>query len=234
MLEYFTFANSDSRNLNILITTRQLPTPDEQSLTDTIPYRQGTTDFSSLDGERFFNNRTITYTAIYKGNFQDRLRVEFLLKKALMSSDYTELVDSKDPLNTYWKAKCSSVTVSYTEGDLYFSVEIVFSARPFLYWSIPEGNDEWDSFNFDYDVSQDVSFDVDGADVICLINNGSDSIYPKLIVTGDITVTCNGYSVEFNTGTYTNTQIRLAEGLNSVKLTGSGSIQFVFNKEVMV
>ena len=234
MPEIFAFNGINSDDLGLAITTRTLPSPEEQSITDSIPYKQGIADFSAIDGERFFNNREITYTALYKGNAQNRLRVEMLLKKAIMASDYAPLKDNFDPKNTYWKAKCSSISTSYNEGELYISVEIVFSAYPYLIWSVSEGDGVWDTFNFDYDVSQQTSFDVDGADVVCLINNGSDSLYPKIIVTGDITVSCDGYSAEFTTGAYTNTQIRLSEGINSVSLSGSGTVEFVFNKEVMV
>lgn len=234
MRESFIFNNISSNDLGLIVQQRAAPTPEEQTVTDTIPYRQGTTDFSSLDGERFFQNRSITYTCLVDGNFTDRRNAEAYLKSKLMPPSKKPLNDNYDPQSSYWIATCTSISVEDQLWGHYFTATIVFSCYPFLYWSIPEGNDEWDTFNFDYDVSQDTSFTVSGTDVVPLINPGGDTIYPKITVTGNITVTVNGYTVSFSAGTYTNTLIRLEQGANSVALSGSGTINFQFYKEVMV
>lgn len=232
MRESFIFNNISSNDLGLIVQQRAAPTPEEQTVTDTIPYRQGTTDFSSLDGERFFQNRSITYTCLVDGNFTDRRNAEAYLKSKLMPPSKKLLNDNYDPQNSYWIATCTSISVEDQLWGHYFTATIAFSCYPFLYWSIPEGNDEWDTFNFDYDVSQDTSFTVSGTDVVPLINPGKTTLQPKMTVTGTVSVTTKDTTLTLNAGTYENTQIYLYSGINSITLSGSGTISFEFYKEL--
>lgn len=52
---------------DIVDAIRTAPTPEEQEITESVPYRQGSYDFSMIDNERFFNNREITYKLLYVG-----------------------------------------------------------------------------------------------------------------------------------------------------------------------
>lgn len=236
MIPKIKFGNFDSEKFGLHLLTRAPASLQEQEITETIPGKQGVIDYSMAFGQRIFQPNTIVYT--FQKHIYDtveRAREEALLKNQIMRFGISKLYDSNIPNNYYYLAKCSSNTVTNDPQYKKLTVELTFTCNPpFVFAEIAEGSDEWDTFNFDYDVSQQTSFDVNVGDVVCLINNGSAAVQPKMTVTGEITVECNDETVTFSSGTYENTLIYLLPGMNVVSLVGSGSISFEFYKELVV
>ncbi|MFT8477733.1 MAG: hypothetical protein ABF682_10050 [Liquorilactobacillus sp.] len=235
MIPKIKFGNFDSEKFGLRLLTRAPAALQEQEITETIPGKQGVIDYSMAFGQRIFQPNTIVYT--FQKHIYDtveRAREEALLKNQIMRFGISKLYDSNIPKNYYFLAKCSSDTVTNDPQYQKLTVELTFTCNPpFVFAEIAEGSDEWDTFNFDYDVSQQTSFDVNVGDVVCLINNGSAAVQPKMTVTGEITVECNDETVTFSSGTYENTLIYLLPGMNVVSLVGSGSISFEFYKELV-
>ena len=232
MTVIFNDFNSDNFGLKQL--TRSMDALQEQEITESIPGVQGTVDYSMMFGQRLFQPQTITYTfQKYIYDAVERAGQESLIRNSLSRFGLSRLYDSYIPENYYFLAKCNpSITNDVQYQKL--TVSLAFTCNPpFMFCEIPEGNDEWDIFNFDYDVSQDTSFTVNNGDVVSLINPGSAAVQPKITVTGTISVTVNGNTVSFTTGTYENTLIYLLPGMNSLTLDGTGTISFEFYKELI-
>jgi spore coat protein U-like protein len=232
MAVIFNDFNSDNFGLRQL--TRSMDALQEQEITESIPGVQGTVDYSMMFGQRLFQPQTITYTfQKYIYDVVERARQEALIRNSLSRFGLSRLYDSYIPENYYFLAKCNPTVTNDVQYQK-LTVSLAFTCNPpFMFCEIPEGNDEWDTFNFDYDVSQDTSFTVNNGDVVSLINPGSAAVQPKITVTGTIKVSCNGNEVTLSAGTYENTLIYLLPGMNSLTLTGTGTISFEFYKELI-
>ncbi|MFT8825073.1 MAG: hypothetical protein ABF536_06415 [Liquorilactobacillus mali] len=234
--EKIVFGDFDSEKMEFDMSSRMPNAIQEQEITETIPGKQGVIDYSMAFGQRIFQPGTIQYTFVkYCPTYAERHILENLIKNKIMRFGISKLYDSNIPKNYYFLAKCNSETVVVDDQTREVTVTLIFTYNPpFVFAEIAEGSDEWDTFNFDYDVSQQTSFDVNTGDVVCLINNGSATVQPKITIIGEITVECNDETVTFSSGTYENTLIYLLPGMNVVSLVGSGSISFEFYKELVV
>lgn len=232
MTVIFNKFNSDNFGLKQL--TRSIGALQEQEITESIPGVQGTVDYSMMFGQRLFQPQTITYT--FQKHIYDaveRARQETLIRNSLSRFGLSRLYDSYIPENYYFLAKCNPTITNDVQYQK-LTVSLTFTCNPpFMFCEIAEGNDVWDTFNFDYDVSQDTRFTVKNSDVVTLINPGSATVQPKITVTGTVSVTANGNTVNFTAGTYANTLIYLLPGINSLTLTGTGTISFEFYKELV-
>ncbi|WP_435403944.1 hypothetical protein ACR64M_08225 [Lactiplantibacillus plantarum] len=232
MTVIFNKFNSDDFGLKQL--TRSIGALQEQEITESIPGVQGTVDYSMMFGQRLFQPQTITYT--FQKHIYDaveRARQETLIRNSLSRFGLSRLYDSYIPENYYFLAKCNPTITNDVQYQK-LTVSLAFTCNPpFMFCEIAEGNDVWDTFNFDYDVSQGTSFTVKNSDVVTLINPGSAAVQPKITVTGKISVAVNGNTVNLTAGTYENTLIYLLPGINSLTLTGTGTISFEFYKELV-
>lgn len=234
IISKITFNSFDSAKLGLRLLTRVADTVQEQEITDTIPGVQGTVDYSMMFGQRLFQPKNISYTfQKYIYDFTERSREENLIKNEIMQFGLSQLYDSNLPDKYYLLAKCSSSSITNDPQYQKLTVALQFTCNPpFMISEIAEGNDEWDTFNFDYDVSQDTSFTISGANVVSLINPGQTTLQPIITVTGTISVTTKDTTLTLSTGTYENTQIYLYSGINSITLSGNGTINFEFYKEL--
>lgn len=232
--EKIIFGDFDSQEMGFDMTARTPSPLQEQEITDSVPGVQGLIDYSMMFGQRIFQPMTISYEfGKHCPTYSERHTLEALIKNKINQFGLSKLYDSNIPKNYYFLAKCSSNTVVVDDQSREVTVTLQFTCNPpFIFCEIPEGNDEWDSFNFDYDVAQRANFKVDVADVVPLINPGKTTLQPKMVVTGSVTVETKDTSLTFGAGTYENTQIYLYPGINSIKLSGNGSISFEFYKEL--
>lgn len=83
--EYIDFAGFNSSDYDWWLIDRTATTPEEQEITESVPYMQGEYDFSMYDQERFFKTRELTYKFVYFGEvYQDRKAYEEELKRQLL------------------------------------------------------------------------------------------------------------------------------------------------------
>lgn len=232
MVSNIKFGNFDSEKFGLNLLTRVPETMQEQEITETIPGKQGVIDYSMAFGQRIFQPYSIAYTfQKYIYDVSKRAKEETLLKNQIMSFGLSKLYDSNLPNNYYFLAKCSSDSVTNDPQYQKLTVALTFTLNPpFAFCELAEGTDEWDNFDFDFDVSQETSFEFEIGEVACLINNGSVAVQPKITVVGEIIVECNEETFTFSAGTYENTLIYLLPGMNTLSMSGSGSISFEFYK----
>ncbi|WP_034991571.1 hypothetical protein [Liquorilactobacillus vini] len=233
--EKIIFGDFDSQAMGFDLIARTPNALEEYEITDTIPGVQGSLiDYSMMFGQRIFKPLIISYS--FSGHFAtyaERHALEGIIKNQINGYGTSKLYDSNIPENYYFLAKCSSNAVTVSDQTEEVSVVLQFTCNPpFMISEIAEGSDEWDTFNFDYDVSQDTSFTVSSTDVVPLINPGKTILQPKMTVTGTVSVTTKDTTLALSAGTYENTQIYLYPGINSITLSGSGTISFEFYKEL--
>lgn len=129
-----------------------------------VPFSNVTYDFSRLYGEETYGERTLTYNFNIGG-----IRVT----KEQMIAEKTKIVnwlmhsDGKQTL--YDDTIPGWHFLAEVEGGMAFQenwrtgiLTVTFTAYPFMIRDVNEGGDIWDTFNFDYDVSQKTAFSLGG------------------------------------------------------------------------
>lgn len=232
--EGFIFGDYDSRENNMFLISRDAPTPSEKEITESVPYMQGVYDFSTLNFDRYFDNREVTYQVmLFENEYENRKYPEQDIKRSLMKLDIQPLYDTHDQ-GYHWLGKCKSVTVEDDAEKGTLSCTIVFDCYPFAIYNSEEGSDIWDDVYFPHWIFQETKYTVNGSQSISLFNIGSKSAECELIVTGTVNVSGSFGTLNLTAGNYKDTQLVLAMGENKLSLSGNGTIEFKFYREEMI
>ena len=119
-----------------------------------IPFMNGSYDFSSLYGGQTYEEETRTYefNLIAKDKYDLEIQ-KIRISDWLLDGEQAEIYD--DLLVGYHRlAEC--VDLSFEENHNYAKVIANFRTYPFKIRNEYEGDDVWDTFNFELDVAQDV------------------------------------------------------------------------------
>lgn len=229
--EGFKRGNIHTKEFGVWLVSRSAPTPDEKTITESVPFMHGVYDFSMILGERIYENRIISYQfEIIDMNYQQRKLIQTKLENWLMKDGFAPLYDDHAP-GYYYLAKCTGVDVEDTSGGLTVNVE--FEAYPFKISILEEGHDIWDDFNFELDVSQPVEYQVNGTLNINLLNAGSCSVVPTITVSAAMTIQKDKITYNVPQGESKSESFRLMIGENPMTITGNGTIKFTFYKELI-
>ena len=221
------------RDLGItILNTRVIETPSKIKITETIPFSNITYDFSNLYGSNCYTERKLEYEFLIKAdNNKDlelkRMDIENWL---LSSSTKTKLFD--DNLDGYYyNAEC--ISTDFEDINNIGKLKAVFTAYPFKISSEYEGNNLWDSFNFEKDILQDTKFTVNGASSVSIYNSSVIDIEPKIIASNGFEITLDNEKYTVEAGVSKDYRFKLKSGINNLTLKGNGTIEFRFRKEVL-
>lgn len=136
---------------------REAPSPEDVFITESIVGKNGVYDFSLMMGEPIKKNRPLSYFLMGT----ERNQVRKLLNKThlsnwLLDGRIREIYDDGEP-GYYYLGKCVRVTLVEDDGKGIVDYEIEFDCYPYKIAILPEGNDIWDTFNFELDVAQSVT-----------------------------------------------------------------------------
>ena len=232
--EGFIFGDYDSRENNMFLISRNAPTPSEKEITESVPYMQGVYDFSTLNFDRYFDNREVTYQVmLFENEYENRKRPEQDIKRSLMKLGIQPLYDTHDQ-GYHWLGKCKSVAVEDDVEKGTLSCTIVFDCYPFAIYNSEEGSDIWDDVYFPHWVFQETKYSVNGSQKEKLYNIGSHSVEVEVVVSGDVKIETSDSFVQLSSGSYTDTGLVFVLGENDVTLSGYGTVEFKFYREEMI
>lgn len=221
-------------DFGVVIQSASIGLPSKNKNRVQIPNTSFYYDYASVFGDNY-SERTLEYTFLICNvnamTTEELEHAKLRLAEWLMPGTQHQLRDSVIP-NYHFTAEVQSGP-EYTDNVDYGFFKVSFTCYPFRICDGAEGDDIWDTFDFDNDIAQDTSFSVNGTTGILLINVGVQQVSPELVVTGTVTVKIGEVSKTLITGTYTDTDLFLDVGENSVSLSGSGTINFVWNKELI-
>ena len=231
--EYIQFMGFNSKNNNMYLISREAPTPQEKSITKSLPYQQGSLDFSMLLGERVFDMREIRYEfIIFNSIYSDRKTAELKIKQDLMIHGQQKLFDTHDP-SYFWLGKCKSVEVQNDHQFNKLKAILTFECYPYMFRHGDYFDDVYDTFDFNNDAACFTKYVIKGSLDFILINPGSVSVKPEIIATSDLKVTINEESANFSKGISKDYYLSLKPGLNNIRVEGTGTVSFRYNIEVM-
>ena len=232
--EYIQFMEFNSKNEKLYLIERNAPTPEEKEILKDIPFKQGVLDFSALLGSRVFKNREVEYVfMLFNTPYERRKIVERNIKQKLMTHPRSKLYDTHDA-NYYWLGKCKSVEVENGERFNQLKVTITFDCYPYMFSHVNYFDDYWDTFEFDEDVANYTKYVVKGSLDFPLFNAGSVAVKPEITVDNRFSVKVNDEKpIVFEAGSKQDYYLSLKPGLNKVRVEGTGTIKFHYQKEVM-
>jgi predicted phage tail component-like protein len=232
-LRGFTFNNKHNHDAGVVMQDKSIQPPSKKKIKQSIPFMNGSYDFSTVgsNGEISYNEREITITLGLPTDSKERLQTAY--SKALewlQDVGKSQLIfdDSKD---YYYLAEVEDAS-SFEQVMSYGKLTVKFVADPFKIGVNLEGSDVWDTFNFDEDVAQNVEFDVTGNATVNIINVGR-LVSPTINASTSMTITVGGKTYNVVSGDNKLYGLKLQPGDNTITITGTGHIKFIFRKEVL-
>ncbi|RSI88453.1 phage tail protein [Streptococcus mitis] len=231
--------NFNGRNsfddMRLILSGIEIGIPDKKKVVVTIPFSNESYDFSSVYGGQLYEQRTI------KCKFE--LHSSVTTPKLSLMTLRTQVVN--------WLFGTTGLTRFEYEGlpGYYFLaevqqnatfetlwkngvLEIPFTAYPFMISQKAEGSDIWDDFNFELDAFQDISFVVEGALDILLVNTGISLARPEINSTSSMTLTMRNQQFSIVPGSRVYDFFTL-EKENKIHVEGNGRISFKWFKELI-
>ncbi|WP_349817963.1 MULTISPECIES: phage tail domain-containing protein [Clostridium] len=225
--------NKHSYNdFGIKILSRSISIPSKRKIKDTVPFMNGSYDFSLLYGEQTYDEREITYT--FSLPKKDKVKLNMLKIKIiewLYDGIQSKLYDDQIP-GFYFLAECTGI--DYDESFYnYAQLTVSFTAYPFKISTLQDGHDIWNEFNFELDIGQNTKFNVIENESITLYNNSAVGVYPTIICDNNFEIIKNNITYRFVPGEMKSFDFKLDKGENNLLLKGNGTIEFKWFKEVL-
>ena len=215
-----------------ILNTRVIETPSKIKVTQTIPFSNITYDFSNLYGSNCYTERKLEYEFLIKANSSVQLEFKRMqIENWLLSSNgKSELFDDNIE-GYYYNAEC--ISTDFEDMNNIGKLKAIFTAYPFKISSEYEGNNLWDSFNFELDVLQDTKFTVNGTSSVSIYNSSVIDVEPEIIASNGFEITLDNKKYTVETGVSKDYRFKLKSGINNLTLKGNGTIEFKFRKEVL-
>lgn len=198
----------------LYLTAKDIPDPEPNTNYVKIDGMSGTLDLSeSLTGEITYADRTLTASFLTDhGSRKDR---ETLLRTitAALHGKKIKIVEPDDPDHYLYgrvKIKSKKNILPYTE----FTIEAI--CEPWRY-AVEETSRHVDLIDGEV---KDV--------VIC--NNGVKTLCPTITVSRSATITTDETSAALSAGTYKISDLKLYQGVNVIRVYGSGSVTFTYRE----
>lgn len=228
-------------NMNLTrIDTRKVSPPSKIKTKQTIPFSSLTYDFSNLYGSNVYEERLLQYDFLVDARGEDLTTFEIernleVLKMQvenwLLGSNGKSRLDDDNLVGFYYMAECESIDWKHC-----FSMGIItvnFIAYPFKLSAEYDGNNLWDTFNFELDCLQDTKFDVSGSKSVKIYNSSAIDVEPLIVCNSNFEIVKDGKVFKVSQGESKDYRFRLSKGYNNLTLKGNGSIEFRYRKEVL-
>lgn len=236
-----TFAGKNSwTDFGLYLIDKKITFPSKNKVTILPVYSNDLIDLSMLYDEQVYSDRTIqmTFLALQRDTVSKAatyLAWTKIINWLMPPAGRQVLVDDTMPDYYY----LGEVIEAPTWDDFLFNGKftVTWTCYPFRIHRLFEGNDVWDTFNFELDVSQTVQYDIVGSRKVTLLNTGSAPIQPSIIADSPMMVSMSRIGIQVSAGQTDSDNLlqplTLQVGVNLLTITGQGHIEFRWHKEVI-
>ncbi len=202
---------------NLILIDKKISLPEPKTKYVEIEGCDGTLDLSeALSGTVIYNDRVISasFWTDYKTR-DDRNRL-FKEIRNLLHGRKVKIIEPDD-LEHFFVGR---ISVKNEINNLaYGEIEIECVCEPYRY-----------NLN---NVVRTITLISENETVISIVNNGSKKIVPDIEVNGSINVETEKRKIPLNNGLHRILDIKLNPGVNSIKLSGEGTVTFKFREAVL-
>lgn len=219
------------KDFGVTIKSKSIGSPKKNKIKETVPFMNGSYDFSSLYGGQTYGERSLQYVFNIIGQTKSHMNMKKInLLNWLHKGIKEPLYDDAIP-GYYFLAECEDD--DFKENGNTGELTVTFTAYPFKICDYEEGDIAWDDFNFELDVLQETKFDINGVKNVKIHNVGVTNIVPEVICSNQMEVTKGNITYKFNPGASKDYRFELSIGENNMMIKGNGTIEFKFRKEVL-
>lgn len=226
-----TFNDIHNNDIGVVMQSKSIQSPSKKKLKDSVPFMNGSYDFSTVgsNGEIMYNEREISIVFGLPAETKEELQVMYSkVLEWLVDTGKHKLIF--DVMKDYYFMAEVEETTSFEETKEFGKLEVKFVADPFKYSINYIGSDLWDTFNFEEDIVQDSSYDINGSRNINIYNPGR-FVRPIINCSSTMTLIQNGKSYNLSIGDNKVYGFYLKSLMNNLTINGTGRINFVFRKE---
>ena len=221
-------------DFKLRIVSREVNPPSKRKIKETVPFMNGSYDFSSIYGGTVYEDRTLKYVL----DLRFKSELEYFQKKTAIINWL--LSRGKEPLfddfmtGVHFLAECEAGP-EFSDYGVGTEISVEFVAYPFMIGNTLEGEYLlWDDINFELpDYIQTTEFQVEGSKTVTIYLSGSNTEVPTVVVDSNMACTLNGYTANFTQSKNTDYEFELKPGENIIEIVGTGNIDFQFKKEVL-
>ena len=214
------------------IDSKENKAPTKNKIYETIPFMNGSYDFSNLYGSANYSDRELNYSFLIEVESEEVMNYKKIaIENWLLGTNEKTILIDEDLKGYYYMAECTDINF-----DNYYSfglIDVTFTAYPFKIGEAYEGNNLWDSFNFELDVLQDTKFAVNGTSSVSMYNPSVIDIEPEIIASSQFEIALDNKKYTVKAGASKDYRFKLRKGNNNLTLKGDGTIEFRFRKEVL-
>ena len=187
------------KDFNLTIAEKSIGNPKKNKIKETVPYMNGSYDFSLLYGEQTYEERELSYTFNVIGHSKISLNIlKIQILEWLNEGSQEPLYDDAIP-GFYFLAECTGI--DYDESFYnYAQLTASFTAYPFKISTLQDGHDIWNEFNFELDMVHNTKFNVIENESITLYNNSAVGVYPTIICDNNFEIIKEKADMYFNEG----------------------------------
>lgn len=218
-------------DFGLYIESFKIGKPVPKNFTVTVPYMNGSLDFSKAlnDKRRIYSTRQIEVTFF----FNEVDNISLFEKYDLISMWLLSPFESKlqfEGIRGYFIGKVTHIDEMKSVKRI-LKLKVNFECQAFKYLEF--GEDIWDDFNFNLDVTEYSFYNItEVGQKILLVNQGL-TIPPKIICSTDLNITVNGSNFNLKKGENYIKKLILLNGENEIQANSIGTIQFEFRKELL-
>ncbi len=217
-------------DFKLLILNINNPTPSKKRIVNSIPYMDGSYDFSKIFGKQLYEERKPEVEFCIEGVSYENVREIYTSAVSFFNNIFNNDFSIDSVRGTF---NGTVIDIS----DLNFIIpqaatfKVKFECNSYI--KIEEyGSDIWDTFNFDLDVVERQEFLIDGTKKVTIINTNAEAEF-TIESTGNIKFifenkeyTCAAGKNKFNF-------LYLKNGENEFEFIGNATINFEFIKQYL-
>lgn len=199
---------------------RIIGSPKKKVIKDTVPFSNVTHDFSKIDGELYWQERTLKYIFEMDAITPEELEEKKIKFKAWVMNVFGE--ELHDPFIEDYHFMATFDGIDFDDSEVEkTTVTVTFSAYPFMFANAKRV--------FEYTLpttsAEDVSID----------NKSSHKVTPVLIASAPVTFSYGNTTYSINAGEMTNDSFRLETGASTLTIqpvSTGGTLRIEFVEEV--
>lgn len=201
------------RDFKLCIKARNVSMPTKKSIRETVPFMNGYYDFSALNGSPAWEDRPVEYVFDVIADSPEALD-EYASRVLdwLCNAHDTDIFDDTMP-NYHFHGSYESSALSWDESGLGVEIAVTFICYPFKIANDP------------------ITTRMTAGEYI-VVNQGMD-VAPIVRAEALTGIQIGNYVTSVAAGVETTLEIDLKRGENTVIITGDGTLEFAFYKEVM-
>lgn len=197
------------------IASREISVPEKRRITESVPFKNGNYDFTSINGEATFEDREITYTFDVIGASMEEVEEQ---KRELL--DWLMFVENADIYDGYlagYHFKGSYDSCEWGEEWEQSELSVTFLVYPYMI----------------ADEETEETFAITAQSKTIIIDNkSSHEIVPTVETSANVTINDGTNSYSFSKGTTTNKDFKLKKGTNTLTVDNPATVKISYIAEV--